>query len=94
MTLLKERGRSDDNDARAFLLSNTAEERVELLRIVCDREELLHNAGDFALRDVVIFRFRSRPVSLPARRNQGSTRSRAGRIPETSAVFGWGESPH
>ena len=31
MTLLKERGRSDDNDARAFLLSNTAEERVELL---------------------------------------------------------------
>jgi hypothetical protein len=31
MTLLKERGRSDDNDARAFLLSNTAEEHVELL---------------------------------------------------------------
>ena len=31
MTLLKERGRLDDNDARAFLLSNTAEERVELL---------------------------------------------------------------
>jgi hypothetical protein len=31
MTLLKERGRSDDNDVRAFLLSNTAEERVELL---------------------------------------------------------------
>jgi hypothetical protein len=31
MTLLRERGRSDDNDARAFLLSNTAEERVELL---------------------------------------------------------------
>jgi hypothetical protein len=28
MTLLKERGRSDDNDARAFLLSNAAEERV------------------------------------------------------------------
>jgi hypothetical protein len=25
MTLLKERGRSEDNDARAFLLSNTAE---------------------------------------------------------------------
>ena len=37
MTLLKERGRSDDNDARAFLLSNTAEERVELLWIVWDR---------------------------------------------------------
>jgi hypothetical protein len=31
MTLLKERGRSDDNDARAFLLSNTAEERIEAL---------------------------------------------------------------
>ena len=31
MTLLRERGRSDDKDARAFLLSNTAEERVELL---------------------------------------------------------------
>jgi hypothetical protein len=31
MTLLRERGRSDDNDARAFLLSNTAEERVEAL---------------------------------------------------------------
>jgi hypothetical protein len=27
----RERGRSDDNDARAFLLSNTAEERTELL---------------------------------------------------------------
>jgi hypothetical protein len=31
MTLLRERGRSDDNDARAFLLSNTAEERAESL---------------------------------------------------------------
>jgi hypothetical protein len=31
MTLLRERRRSDDNEARAFLLSNTAEERVELL---------------------------------------------------------------
>ena len=29
MTFLKERGRSDDNDARAFFLSNTAEERIE-----------------------------------------------------------------
>ena len=28
MTLLKERERSDDNDARAFLLINTAEERA------------------------------------------------------------------
>ena len=28
MTLLRERERSDDNDARAFLLSDTAEERV------------------------------------------------------------------
>jgi hypothetical protein len=27
MTLLRERERSDDNDARAFLLSNTAGER-------------------------------------------------------------------
>ena len=34
MTLLKERGRSDDNDARAFLLSNTAEERVEALDLL------------------------------------------------------------
>ena len=33
MTLLKERGRLDDNDARAFLLSNTAEERIEALWI-------------------------------------------------------------
>ena len=31
MTLLRERERSDDNDARAFLLSNTAEERIESL---------------------------------------------------------------
>ena len=31
MTLLRERERSDDNDARAFLLSNTAEERIEVL---------------------------------------------------------------
>jgi len=34
MTLLRERGRSDDNDARAFLLSNASEERAELLWIV------------------------------------------------------------
>jgi hypothetical protein len=32
MTLLKERERSDDNDVRAFLLSNTAEERIESLK--------------------------------------------------------------
>jgi hypothetical protein len=56
MTLFKERGRSDDNDARAFLLSNTAEERVELLRILAN----------------------------PERSNDM----------ETSAIFGWGESPH
>jgi hypothetical protein len=31
MTLLRERERSDDNDARVFLLSNTAEERFESL---------------------------------------------------------------
>ena len=36
MTLLRERERSDDNDARAFLLSNTAEERAERLWIVSD----------------------------------------------------------
>jgi hypothetical protein len=29
----RERGRSDDNDARVFLLSNTADKRAELLRI-------------------------------------------------------------
>jgi len=33
---LRERGRSDDNDARAFLLSNASEERAELLWIVSD----------------------------------------------------------
>ena len=33
MTLLRERERSDDNDARAFLLSNTVEERIESLDI-------------------------------------------------------------
>jgi hypothetical protein len=32
MTLLRERERSDDNDVRAFLLSNTAEERIESLK--------------------------------------------------------------
>ena len=35
MTLLRERERSDDNDARAFLLSNTVEERIEFLWISC-----------------------------------------------------------
>ena len=40
MTLLKERGRSDDNDARAFLLRNAAEERFEPLRRVANREKL------------------------------------------------------
>ena len=33
MTLLRERERSDDNDARAFLLSNKAEERIEALPV-------------------------------------------------------------
>ena len=46
MTLLKERGRSDDNDARAFLLSNTAEERAELLRVLTNRFELRHDLSD------------------------------------------------
>ena len=32
MTLLRERERSDDNDARAFLLSNAAGERIEVAR--------------------------------------------------------------
>jgi hypothetical protein len=46
MTLLRERGRSDDDDARAFLLSNTAEERAELLRILTNRFELRHDLSD------------------------------------------------
>ena len=41
MTLLRERERSDDNDARAFLLSNTAEERVEALDIISESLEIL-----------------------------------------------------
>jgi hypothetical protein len=36
----RERGRSDDNDARVFLLSNTAEERVELLWILATNQAL------------------------------------------------------
>jgi hypothetical protein len=46
MTLLRERGRSDDNDARAFLLSNAAEERAKLLRILANRDELRHDLSD------------------------------------------------
>jgi hypothetical protein len=46
MTLLRKRGRSDDNDARAFLLSNTAEERAELLWILTNRFELRHDLSD------------------------------------------------
>jgi hypothetical protein len=39
MTLLRERERSNDNDARAFLLSNAAGERLEALGISPDRLE-------------------------------------------------------
>ena len=49
MTLLKERGRLDDNDARAFLLSNTAEERIEALgrfhRIAPQRDRNIRARG-------------------------------------------------
>ena len=49
MTFLKERERSDDNDARAFLLSNTAEERVEGLGIfMIDRSLALRLNGPWA----------------------------------------------
>jgi hypothetical protein len=41
MTLSRERERSDDNDARAFLLINTAEERVEALDIISESLEIL-----------------------------------------------------
>ena len=41
MTLLRERERSDDNDARAFLLSNTVEERIESLDIIPDSLRIL-----------------------------------------------------
>jgi hypothetical protein len=40
------------NYTRALFLSNTAEERVEFLRILANREKLLHDAGNLALRDV------------------------------------------
>jgi hypothetical protein len=46
MTLLRERGRSDDNDARAFLLSNTTEERAEPLRRIANREKSFHDLSD------------------------------------------------
>jgi hypothetical protein len=45
MTLLKERERSDDNDARAFLLNNTAHERIEALDIISNRFQLCHQRG-------------------------------------------------
>jgi hypothetical protein len=40
------------NYARALFLSNTAEEGVELLRILANREKLIDNARNLALRDV------------------------------------------
>jgi hypothetical protein len=40
-----ERGRSDDNDARALFLSNTAEERVEALDIITNRFQFCHQRG-------------------------------------------------
>ena len=40
------------NYARALFLSNTAEERVELLRMLANREKLIDNAGNLALRYV------------------------------------------
>jgi hypothetical protein len=55
MTLLRERERSDDNDARAFLLSNAAEERSELLRRIANREKSFTTVGNLALRDVAIW---------------------------------------
>ena len=39
-------------NTRALFLSNTAEECVELLRILAHRKKLLHDAGNLALRDV------------------------------------------
>jgi len=41
---MQERGRSDDNDARAFLLGNTAEERVETLDIISESLGILSPA--------------------------------------------------
>jgi hypothetical protein len=41
-----ERERSDDNDARALFLSNTAEERVEALDIISDRFKFCHQCKD------------------------------------------------
>ena len=46
MTLLRERERSDDNDARAFLLSNTAEERVEAINVFANREKSFHDLSE------------------------------------------------
>ena len=69
MTLLRERGRSDDNDARAFLLSNTAEERVELLwdrrgvDLISDALRSGPNATDNAI-GYAKFRSRSHDASV------------------------------
>jgi hypothetical protein len=46
----RERGRSDDNDARALFLSNTAEERVEALDIIINRFQFCHQRS--RLREV------------------------------------------
>ncbi len=46
----RERGRSDDNDARALFLSNTAEERVEALDIIINRFQFYHQRS--RLREV------------------------------------------
>jgi len=43
-----ERGRSDDNHARAFFLSNTAEERFEAPDIIPDGFEFRHQCRDIA----------------------------------------------
>jgi hypothetical protein len=45
----------------SFFLSNAAAERLELPRIVADREELIHNVGNIGFSDIDVFRFDSRP---------------------------------
>ena len=44
--IFHKRGARADEDARALFLSNTAEERVELLCIVCHRFEFYHQRRD------------------------------------------------
>jgi hypothetical protein len=43
-------------------LSNTAEERVELLWIVSDRLEFCHQRGHIAIFDFNVIGFRTRPA--------------------------------